>query len=70
MTVRVIDRQTFGQGGGVEINVGREQRQRWEPSLGVECRGELHGVIAPQGMFPRQGCGLGHQGGGHFDDEV
>ena len=55
MTVRVIDRQTFGQGGGVEINVGREQRQRWEPSLGVECRGELHGVIAPQGMFSRQG---------------
>jgi len=39
MTVRVIDSQTFGQRGGVEINVGREQRQRWEPSLGVECRG-------------------------------
>jgi hypothetical protein len=70
VAVRVIDRQPFGQGGGGKVGVRREQGQRWEPSLRIECGGKLYGVITPQAVLSRQGGGLVYQGGGDLDDEV
>ena len=53
MGVRVIDRQPFRQGGGVEGLVGGYERHRPETgilvaSIKVEDDGELHGVIGSE----------------------
>ena len=53
MAIGVIDRQPFGDGGGVEGLVGGDQRDRAESvrlvaAVDFERHGELHGVVGAQ----------------------
>jgi hypothetical protein len=43
MAVRVIDQKPFGQGGGVQFSIRRQQRD-----AEIESRCQLYGVISPQ----------------------
>ena len=70
MTIGVIDGKPFGQGGGVEFGIGREQRHRRVGCMDFQNRSELHGIIAAQTMPSRQRRCLGDQPGRHLDDAV
>ena len=50
MAIGVIDGKPFGQGGGVEFGIGREQRHRRVGGMDFQNRSELHGIIAAQTM--------------------
>jgi hypothetical protein len=51
MRVRVVDREAFGRGRGVQFGVGRHENRVREPSRSptrsqIEERRELHGIVA------------------------
>ncbi len=70
MAIGLFDRDTFGSRGGVELHVGRYQRQRRIGGVDFQYRRELHGVIATLGVTSRQRRGLSNQSGRYLDDAV
>src|SRR5271157_312681 len=72
---RIIHVYPFGYGGGVELLVGRDERQPaqaggWACLVQIGCRRQLHSVIGPQAIDFRQPFSVGQQGGRDFQDGV
>ena len=62
MRVRIFHRQPFGCGGGIQSGICRYQYQRRNLCPDFQRRRQLHGIIAPQRMEPRERTGMTDQG--------
>jgi hypothetical protein len=75
MHVGVLDHQTLGGGGGVEVLVGRDESDAAHPggqpsAVQLQGGGQLHGVISPELVGICQTHGVGQERSGDLKGKV